>query len=109
MAFERTYKEKNHIREELSIPTYLGELPCHTKETSINSTLFFWPNGETMTRFLISKNEYWENKEGDNHRLDGPAIIGYARCQYWIDGNELTREQFKMRYEIVYLQPYTGI
>lgn len=48
------------------------------------------------------------------HREDGPAMYlptkyGFVRYYYYIEGEEISRELFVMRYEMIYLKEYTGI
>lgn len=46
------------------------------------------------------------------HREDGPALYEPSkpdRYYYYIEGEEISRELFIMRYEMIYLKEYTGI
>ena len=61
-----------------------------------NTTIIHNPYGPAIIDKLY-KLYYIDNKK---HRLDGPAVIySYARDEYWINNEPLTKEQFEVHPE----------
>ena len=83
---------------------------------------FRWGSDQHRTRnlpaFLRNEDVFWK-VDGRYHRTDGPASIKvehdnhhggtYTILEYYIDGNQMTKEQFVRWYEMTHLEEYKGI
>lgn len=53
-------------------------------------------------------------RHGKKHRESGPAEIldvydGYPICKYYINGQQVNRNEFVRRYEFIYMKKYNGL
>ena len=95
----------NSFKElELTLDGYfhsLGDLPAMIRP---NGTKFWYQHGEIHRDYddlpaviYANGSKYWY-QHGDLHRLTGPAVeFSDGEVRYWIEGEELSKEQFKER------------
>lgn len=49
-------------------------------------------SGQESTKRVLNGQTFWHNKNGDLHRVDGPAVIRWTGTKHWCQNNQLHRE-----------------